>query len=73
MIKRISIYPLARAAPADDLTNPDDRVQAAQELKHYLEWPFEVEIETDEVTDVFYGHEARDFLRRWLDTPNADG
>lgn len=67
MIKRMSIYPLKQPAPADDLRNPDDRVQAAVELKHWLEWPYELEIESDEHgVDTFYGHEAREFLTRWL-------
>jgi hypothetical protein len=66
MHTRISIHPLPRPAPADDLRKAEDRDQAARELKHWTEWPFEIEVEeADGGIDVLYGHEARLFLKEW--------
>jgi hypothetical protein len=70
---RISIYPLARPAPADDATNPDERAHVVAEYRHWLAWPWEVEVEQDGATANLYGHEAREFLAAFLRDHPAQG
>jgi hypothetical protein len=68
---RISIYPLARPAPADDPMNADDRSLVVREYRHWLAWPFEVEVETGDDTLHLYGTEAREYLAAFLrDNPD---
>lgn len=53
-IRSITIYPRHRPGPADDMTHAEDRDQAARELKTWLEWPYEIEINI-EVGDPLLG------------------
>lgn len=67
-LHRVTIVPLERPAPADDMRNADDRAQAAAELAHWSAWPYEVEVETDDGTVNLYGHAARDWFLAWSAT-----
>jgi hypothetical protein len=73
-IAAITIRPMVRPAPADTMTNPDDRAQAAREIADWTKFPYEVMVELDDRGQAYlYGAEARDLaaafyegLRPWL-------
>lgn len=69
IIRRVSIYPLARPAPANNLRLAEDRDQAACELRQWHEWPYEVEVELEDGhLENYYGTVGRAWLLAWTAT-----
>lgn len=64
MTEVITIFRLDRPKPADDLSNPLDRDQAVQEMKSWMEWPYELELDGYQY---LYGSEAKDWLKKFLE------
>jgi hypothetical protein len=62
-VEAVTLRPMTKPNPADDLTSADDRDQAARELRDWTRFPFTVEVERGDGQTVYlFGLEARDFV-----------
>lgn len=67
----IKVYAKSRPDPADDPSNADDRLQAAQEIHSWMQWPWDLEVvirleDGETATEYYYGAEGKAHLRELL-------